>query len=280
MGQTPHFDAAQGSVSVLRDVLPRWPLVLLIGLAAAAASTIAVSRREPSYTATAKLLITPVAQYDETFLGTSLIRDAGDANRTAPTAAQMLRSAEISIESARRLGGGWTAESVREAVDVKPVSNTNLLAIRAGASEGAVAERLAAVYATSAFAVRWRTITRELADRIAALEARPGSRRNAGDLARKVGILEATRRGGRDPTLGLLGVNDAVADNQVPGLVVAVLALLGGLFLGGLAAVGIGRSGRRVRHEGDDEGTPEHLASRQRSKSGDANTPHVIADRG
>lgn len=79
--------------------------VVFVAPVAVGASAIALSQRERSYTATAKLLSTPVAQYDETFLGTSLVRDPGDANRTAPTAVELLDSDEVAVASARRLGG-------------------------------------------------------------------------------------------------------------------------------------------------------------------------------
>jgi hypothetical protein len=151
----------------------------------------------------------------------------------------------VGVETARRLGGGWTADSVRDSVDVKPVGNTNVLAITARRADPALAERLATAFAKSALGVRWRTIAGELDDRIAALTARPG------DRGSELRALDAVRRGGTDPTLKLEGTSPAVAADELSGAVVVVLALLGGLFLGALAALGIGRLGRRVHREDD-----------------------------
>jgi capsular polysaccharide biosynthesis protein len=226
--------------------------VLLIGLVAVAASAVALSRREASYTATATLLITPLAQNDEAFLGTSLLRDSADAIRTAATAAEAVHSRQVDIEAAQELGGGWTAESVRGAVDVTPAANVNVLLVTARAAKPDLSERLATSFARSTLRVRWRTIVRELDGRIAALTARrPDGAADGGELARELQILRAARQTGTDPTLRLQDTSPAIAARQLPGPVVVVLALLGGLLLGALAAVGFGRLGRRVQSEDD-----------------------------
>jgi hypothetical protein len=246
---TSHGEAAPVTRSIVRDVVRRWPVVVLAGLASVAASAVALSQREPSYTATSKLLITPLAQDDETFLGTSLVRDAGDPNRTPTTTAEMVRSREIDSEAARRLGDTYTAASVRDAVSALGSETRDLVDVTARARNPAAAVRLAREFAGSVQAVRWRTIARELDRRIAALRTRPQSPTGDGELGREIGLIRAVRRSGRDPTLRLQRTSEAVASNQLPGPVIIVLALMGGLFLGGLAAVGVGRFGRLLPRE-------------------------------
>src|SRR5918994_1790311 len=84
-----------------RALRARWPLVCLITAAAVAACYVAVSQRSESYRATAQILITPISQYDETFLGLEAVRDSGDPVRTAQTASTLLKSSEAAVATAR-----------------------------------------------------------------------------------------------------------------------------------------------------------------------------------
>jgi glycosyltransferase involved in cell wall biosynthesis/capsular polysaccharide biosynthesis protein len=234
--------AAPVRVSPLAEILRRWWLVLVITLAAVTASAIALASRAPSYNATATLLVSPLPQYDETFFGTTLVRDSGDATRTGSTVAQLVDTDAVAAATARRLGPSWTARSVRAAVDLKPVGETNLVAVTARGPDRAVVSQLAGTFARSALNVRWRAIRRELDERIAVLNAR---RQDAvldpEEFDRQISALDVVRRSGRDPTLRLQSVRQALPARQLSAPVVMVLALLGGLFLGALAAVGLGR---------------------------------------
>ena len=224
--------------------------MLLVTLAAVGASLIALSSRDPSYEATARLVINPLAQYDVTFLGTSLIRDAGDASRTPSTVAETIDSNAIATETARRMGGGYTASAVRDDVDVQPAGDTNVIKIKARAGQRAVAERLADTYAASVLAVRWRTIDKELAARIAAFHERASAAPDSADFGRER-VLQSVRRGGTDPTLKIQGIDPAVSDDSLPDWAIVALAALGGLLLGCLAALGMARLGRAVQTEED-----------------------------
>jgi N-acetylglucosaminyldiphosphoundecaprenol N-acetyl-beta-D-mannosaminyltransferase len=232
----------------------RWPVVLLVVLAAVGASALALSRREPSYRSKATLVITPLAQYDATFLGTSIIRDAGDATRTPTTVAKTIDSNATAAETARRLGDGSTAADVTDHVEVKPVADANVVEIDARAAKRGVAERLAGTYVESALAVRWRTIDAELARRIAALAAHRKAASDAGDIGQER-ILKSVRRSGTDPTLKLQGIDPAVSTHSLPGAAIVALALLGGLLLGALAVLGMGRFGRILQNEKDASDT-------------------------
>ena len=90
-----HAASAPISAEVLRAVARRWPVVVLITLGAVLAGCLALAMRDDSYQATANLLVVPLAQSDETFLGTSLIRDSGDASRTPATVAKALHARDI-----------------------------------------------------------------------------------------------------------------------------------------------------------------------------------------
>ncbi len=211
------------------------------------ATLVALSQRKPSYRATATVLITPLPQYDEAFLGVSLVRDAGDASRTAATVATLIESDDAADQAARTLGRGWTTQSVKDAVAVKPATDANIVRVTARADDRARAERLASTYVRSAFQIRWRRIARELDARIGDLEAlRRATGSAGGEVGRELAILEAVRRSGGDPTLSHRRTDAAEEANRVPGGVAVVLALLGGLALGVLAAAVLGASRRRL----------------------------------
>jgi capsular polysaccharide biosynthesis protein len=232
-----------------REIADRWPLVLLVALATVVAAMIVSSVREGSYTAKVRLVITPLAQQDERFLGTSLIRDSGDASRTATTVAESMDSREVDAETARRLGGDWSASSVHGAVDIKPVVDANLVEIAAQAAEPELASRVATTFANSTLDVRWRRIADEIDERIATLDDLRDTTSDEGGLDRDRDVLATALRGGKDPTLRLQVSAPTVSADAVPTPVVAVLALVGGLFLGSLAALAIGLTWRRLRSE-------------------------------
>jgi hypothetical protein len=116
----------QTSVGI-RDIVRRWPLVIVLMLIALGAAFWSDSRQVPSYTATTRLVVVPLAQWDETFLGTSLLRDAGDASRTATTVAAELNSVRAATVAADYLGGDWTPDSVAAAVKVSVFEQTKVL---------------------------------------------------------------------------------------------------------------------------------------------------------
>jgi hypothetical protein len=157
----------------------------------------------------------------------------------------------VAGETARRLGARWTAPSVRDAVDVQPVDKVNALAVTAVASDPRWASRLATAFAGAVLRVRWRTIAGELDHRITDLGARLRAAPDDGDLAHQRRVIVGVRRSGRDPTLKLEGTDPAVAVGRAPAVAIVLLALLGGLFIGALAAVGLARFGSRVHNDDD-----------------------------
>jgi Chain length determinant protein len=242
-----HMGTHSGAAAALREVLRRWPVVLAVTLAALAAAAIALSQQEDSYTAAVRLVVTPLAQQDDAFLGTSLVRDAGDAARTTSTVAETMDSQRVYAETAGRMGDGWTAAEVADAVDVKPVAESNLVEVSAEASGRAEASGLATTFVDASLDLRWRTIAGQIRDRIATLDALP----DADDVRHNRQLLAATLSSGADPTLTLKADEPRVSAQGISTAAVIALALVGGLFLGALAALGMSRLGGRVRSEGD-----------------------------
>ena len=242
-----HAATAPISVGVLRAVVRRWPVVVLITFGAVLAGCLALAMRDESYQATANLLVVPLAQHDETFLGTSLIRDSGDASRTPGTVARAIETRDIGREAAREFGAGWTTDEVLGAITVRADPASAVLDVTAQAPDPETAERLAATFARAALHVRGRNIAAKVDDRIAGLGDQP----DEGEVRRDVALLTALRRAGGDPTLELRGTHSAASVSTLPAPVVLFLALCGGLFLGTLAALGLDSVGRQRQTEDD-----------------------------
>jgi hypothetical protein len=229
---------------VTREILRRWPIVLLVAVVAVAAAVVTSLTREGSHAAKVELLLTPLAQFDETFLGTSLVRDAGDAGRTAQTVVDTLDSEAVDVGTAKRLGDGWTPDKVADDVAVTASHDANVVTITGTAPDAETAARLVTTFADAALDVRWRRIDRELTERIAALDELAAISGAAG-VQRDRELLAATRLEGKDPTIHVADPVPEVSEDEIGTGLVVVLALIGGLLLGALAALLLARAGRR-----------------------------------
>jgi uncharacterized protein involved in exopolysaccharide biosynthesis len=229
----------------VRDVLRWWPLVVLPAVIAIAAALWSVSQQPSSYTATTKLMVHPLAQWDETFLGTSLLRDGGDAKITAATAASSLDSRRSAATAAASIGDGWTPEAIDSAVEVSAVPETNVVEVTAHSSDPKVAARLAEDYPKAVLAERWRTISTELDTRIAALSVTTAADPNAGEASTRLQTLTIIRQAGADPTLRIDSPGAAVEDKRLPATAMVALAAIGGAAVGLVCAMAAARLRRR-----------------------------------
>lgn len=238
---------------LVRAVRSHWWLVILVTLAAVAGSLFILSNRNPEYSATAQIQITPLPAFNDTFVGLDVIRDSGDGPRTAQTAAALLESSGAAAAVARELGPPWTRGSVAQAVSVEPQGESNVLGVTATASDPESAAALANEFAGSAVAIRYRRLERQLRGRIAQLQAR---RRNLpqgderGAVVDQIADLEAIRAARRDPSLAVL--QQALVPGAPTGTadwLLVVLAALAGLALGMVAATMLGLLNRQIRDE-------------------------------
>jgi Mrp family chromosome partitioning ATPase len=211
-------------------------LVIVVLLVALGASVAWLVTRGEQYQADAEIFVNPLPQEEVAFLGLPLVRDAGDPTRTIQTAAALVDSSAAARETARRLGGNWTEGGVEGAVTVKPQGQTNILEVSAVAGSPELAARVANTFASSALAVRKRTVQRLARQAIPDVRARlrsmdqgsPG----AADLQRLLNRLVALSRG-PDPTLAVSqGATPPSVGLAPPASVVVALALLAGAVLG------------------------------------------------
>ncbi|WP_320672292.1 Wzz/FepE/Etk N-terminal domain-containing protein [Patulibacter defluvii] len=224
-------------VQALRNRL--WVVIAVVVLVVGVAVLVS-ALREPSYEASADLIVTPVSADDPSFLAIPVLRESNDPSRTIQTAASVIKSPQIAAEAARRIGGGIDGSAVSDAITIEPLGASNLVSVTAQASSPQQAQKLASAYARAALDFRDQLVRTRVDAALAGITATDPTaqaRRVQLGIVRKVG----------DPTIGL------AQDARVPtapigaskALTLAV-ALIAGLILGGLAALLMERVDRRV----------------------------------
>ena len=109
--------------------------ILVSATALVAAGTWAIVRT-PQWGATARILVSPLEQGDRTYVGTPVVREsASDPTRTMQTASTLIDSRNAANRAAQALGDGWTGAEVADAVTVQTEGESNVLAVRATASD-------------------------------------------------------------------------------------------------------------------------------------------------
>jgi Mrp family chromosome partitioning ATPase/capsular polysaccharide biosynthesis protein len=219
----------------LRALRSHAVLAVAIVLAVYAGSIAWLSVREPVYSASAQLLVTPLDRDDRSFFGLPLVRDSGDPTRTLQTAATLADSSQAAVRAARAIGDGWTEQRVRSATEVLPQGESNILAVEARASTPERAAEVANAFATAVIEVRRVSLQRLVRAAIAETTeqlSRPGLAPGVqADLSTRLSDLRSIR-GGTDPTLVIsepASVSSA-PEGLAPWLVL-VLAVVAGLVL-------------------------------------------------
>lgn len=227
----------------------------LIVIAALVGALIYLVLRSPSYQASAEILVSPLPQDDQTFVGVQVVRDSpADPTRTVQTAANLLDTPQAAQLAARRLGHGWTYQAVDAATDVQPKGESNIVTVDAKTSASpAAAARLANAFANAALDARAATLKTQISSALARLQARlpatkgdPVARQ---ELSSQIGQLEAAQNG-RDPSISLLQPADPpTGSSGTRGWLIGLLALLAGLLLATGAALLMEMLERSVRDQ-------------------------------
>ena len=196
-----------GAIRPLLRAIQAHRLFVVLTMAAALAGAIAfLALRAPTYEATANVLVNPLPQDDQTFIGFDILRDSGDATRTVQTAATLLESTLAAEQTAEALGDDWTADKVLNAISVEPLGESNIVGVTGAAEEAALSARLADQFAESALDVRSQQLSRAIDAAIPRLEAQleplPDSSPSAVVLSERLNSLRAIQETG-DPTLTL-----------------------------------------------------------------------------
>lgn len=239
--------ANNGVAQRVRLVVRWWPLLLATIVVAVFASWWSHQHAKQTYVATTRVVVVPLPQWDETFLGTDLVRDSGDATRTAATEAIELQSDRYVKAAADYLGGGWSVDAVADAVKVLAAGDTNIIEITARSTDPDKAERLAAGFAAAMMADRWQRISAQLDSRISLLSSGSlmsggdpqGTNPSASEQAARLQTLTMVRDSQVDPTLRVGATGPPERTSAMPLAATLFLAALGGLLVGVLAIAAI-----------------------------------------
>ncbi|MBF6619484.1 MAG: hypothetical protein ITG02_04570 [Patulibacter sp.] len=229
---------------LLMAIAKRWWLLLVLALVAGGIAAVGVANRTPSYEATAQILVTPVPQSDPSLSGVRVLRGSSDGARDLQTAAALLRTSVNDAETARRIGGGTTAEDVQSSVALEPLGGSNVINVTATATDPERAAALANAYVAAALGTRNAEVRAQARTALRALG-------NQDDVASARQQLRTLRDQG-DPTVSVAQRASAPTGPSGPANWMIILAaIVAGLVLGVLGAVLLERVDRRVRDRGE-----------------------------
>jgi non-specific protein-tyrosine kinase len=246
----------QGAARYLHALREHWLLILgivAIAVGAAVAYSLLAAKR---YEAEADLLVTPVSASDDTFLGISVLRESADQTRTVLTAARLVETPQVADGVRERLALEESRQDLLEAVEVRPLSQANIVAVAARAETPERAAELANAFGEELIEQRTDQFQGELGAAIERLSSRlralPPDQRNSAEgtaVAQRLAELESLS-GARDPTLQISSraVPPESAAWPRPALSVAV-ALLAALLLGSGLALALDLVSPRVVRE-------------------------------
>lgn len=229
-------------------------LVAVITLATVVAAFAWLQLRPDTYQASAQILVSPLDQSDDTFLGLDLLRDSGDPTRTVETAATLLYTPSVADQVAQEMGPGWSQKDVTDAVKIEPEGQSNILAVTAEADQPETAVRLANLFAEAALDDRRTRLRDQLDEEITELNRQrdglsPGDESSAAALTERIAQLTSLSTKG-DPTVALS--RPATPPEGPEGIGAAMLlpvALIVGLLLGSGTALLLTIASPSVRDE-------------------------------
>jgi len=201
-------DDQRGALRYAQALREHWVMIVALvaaGVAVAAIYTLTATKR---YEAEASLLVTPVQATDSAYLGISAFRESSDdPTRTVVTLSRIVHTVPAA-EAARDAGGlRLTLGQLLGAVSVIPVSQSNLITIKATAADPEAAAAIANGFAKGIVRVRTRQFQKEVRATIGRLQrqvdAIPASLK---DSQQSVALQQSvanvrTLVGTQDPTL-------------------------------------------------------------------------------
>jgi Mrp family chromosome partitioning ATPase/capsular polysaccharide biosynthesis protein len=175
-GSAPRFgfsdgDDQRGALRYVQALREHWVMIVTlvtVGVLVAALYTMTATKR---YEAEASLLVTPVQATDSAYLGISVFRESSDdPTRTVVTLSRIVHT-EQAAEAARKAGGlRLSLGQLLGSVSVIPVSQSNLITIKATADNPVAAAAIANGFAKGIVGVRTRQFQSEVASTITRLQ--------------------------------------------------------------------------------------------------------------
>jgi len=244
----------QGLQRYLVTLRERWWLILLTALITTGAA-VAYSQLAPKvYKASASILVTPVSNSDENFVGLGLIRDSNDPTRDVSTASSLITTTSVAQRVIEKLRLDIDPTRLLDKVTAEPLAQSSIVTVRASEDSPEAAAELANAFATEAVAERTDQLRRQLDKTIPTLRAQldsvPVAKRDGSDpLNQRVAALEALR-GVPDPTLRVTtpAILPTAQSSPRPKLALAA-GIFSGLILGFGGAFALQAIDPRIRRE-------------------------------
>jgi Chain length determinant protein len=218
--------------------LTPWLVVVTLTAAGAAAAAGYGLTAPKRYRAQAQLLVIPMAANDSTFAGLDVLRDAAGKRTAAATAAQLLRSPQVSDAVRAQLGLRQSSAALLDELHVHVADSSDVVDVAADDTSPPAAAQLANAFVDALIAQRTASFQSALGSAIrrdAQLLA-GGAGPQAVELARRLAVLRSLQ-GQPDPTLRRGGVAVAPATSSWPDLPRAIAVGTGaGLAVGVLLA--------------------------------------------
>jgi Mrp family chromosome partitioning ATPase/capsular polysaccharide biosynthesis protein len=249
-GSDPRDDA----VLALRR---QWPLVLAITAVCVIAANAYSSSQPPSYEAEADVLVTPIAMQGSSLLGTGLLPESNTQGGSVYTAARFFSAPQVADGVRMRLRPVMTRERLLRSVEIRPLSQTSIVTVKATAKTAPRAAAIANAFAEETIRLRTAQFQVELREIVTRLQRRmsvvgPAASTESDALRRRLATLTPLLDAG-DPTLEItrraLPPDSASSPS---GLVTGVAALFIGAVLGALAGLWRDFAGRGVVRSEDE----------------------------
>jgi Mrp family chromosome partitioning ATPase/capsular polysaccharide biosynthesis protein len=256
----PDFSAGddqRGAIRYLQALREHWLMIVIvvaIGITVAAAYSLTAAKR---YDAEASLLVTPVSAPANAFLSVSAFRESSqDPTRTVVTLARIIHTTQAAEAARKAEHLNLTVGQLLGSVQVVPVSQSNLITIKATASNALVAAAIANGFARGIVSVRSEQFQKEVQSTIRRLQGQVNAipdalKGSAQSIALQQNIADLRALlGTRDPTLQIATPAGVPGSASWPRPVLSVVvAFLATLLLGTALALVLELVNPRVSRE-------------------------------
>ena len=246
----------EGPSRYLAALREHWLLILTLVVVSVGSAAIYSLTAPKRYQAEADLIVLPISPGDPTFVNLGLLQDTNALTNGVLTAARLVQTPQVAEGVRTRYGFHDSRGALLASITVKPLSQSNILAIVGTAGTARRSAAIANAFAAEVIRQRTQLFQQELLAEVARIRLHvntlPPSQRNtssAADLQSRLATLESLV-GAKDPTLRL--VSPAVPPEQPswprPKLSV-IVALLVALLLGAGAALALELFNPRINRE-------------------------------
>jgi capsular exopolysaccharide synthesis family protein len=195
----------QGLRRYVQTIRERFKLIALTVLVTTLAAALYVGTADKTYEARSTLLVTPVPRDNTTLATLGEITASSDPTRDVTTAAGLITTIDVARRAKEELQTDRKPRSLLKDVTAEPIAQSNLVAVTAKGPSAVSAQNLANTFADAAVEVRTDKFHEQVDKRIATLEPRVQSIREApGQAADPLRVELAslrTLRAGDNPTL-------------------------------------------------------------------------------